>query len=102
MRYSAIIPCLVLVKQQEAIAVLLAACPHPALSSLFPWPGGCTGLAPSSVPALSACSLGTEQQEKLGLLSIHPAGLIPSAVTKWTLSSLENLGVYHPWEQEEL
>lgn len=54
---------------------MLAACPHPALSSLFPWPEGPTGLAPGSAPALSAAVLaGTdpEQPDNLGL-SEHPS-----------------------------
>lgn len=64
-------------KQHEAITVMLAACPHPALSSLFPWPEGPTGLAPSSAPALSAAVLaGTdsdpEQPDNLGL-NEHPS-----------------------------
>lgn len=39
---------------------MLAACLHPALSFLFPWPESPTGLAPSAVPALSACSPGRD------------------------------------------
>lgn len=53
---------------------MLVFCLHPVLSFLFPWPETSAGLAPTTLPAFSACRPGRvdpEQQEKLGLPK-HP------------------------------